>query len=375
MPYIIDTTLRDGEQMPGVVFSRRQKLDIACRLAELGVSEIEAGIPVMGDEECRTLRELAGLNLPSRLTAWCRADWRDLEAAATCGIEAVHISVPTSELHLKAMGQHWGQMENRLRVLVPRVQEHFDFVSIGAQDASRTPLETLERLAELLCELDADRLRLADTVGVWTPLAVAGVVQLLTQKYPSLELGLHAHNDLGMATANSVSAVAAGADTVDVTVCGIGERAGNAALEQVVMGLKAGLGRECEVRTEGLESLCAQVASLAGLSLPAIQPIMGANAFRHESGIHVRALLADRRTFEPYPSSMIGRPEQALDIAIGKHSGSGAIRQVLKEAGVIVSQSQAAALLDLVRAWAESKRGGLSSRDLVDLYVHGKIAS
>jgi homocitrate synthase NifV len=372
LPYIhiVDTTLRDGEQMPGVSFTGEQKLELARRLAAAGVDEIEAGVPAMGVAECALLRKLADANLPCRLTVWCRCTKADIAAAAGTGIGGIHLSVPTSDKHLDTMKRDRNWARAVLSALLAEARDRFEFVSIGAQDASRADLGFLVELARIAAAGGADRFRLADTVGIWTPTRVKAVVEELTSAVPDIGLGVHAHNDLGMATANAIAAAEAGARYLDVTVNGIGERCGNASLAEVAMALNvADIGRTSIVPTE-LNSLSRRVAEFSGVPLPINAPILGRNAFRHESGVHVKAQLVDRSAYEPFDPCLLGacRPGCAPDIVIGKHSGSSALQRVLGDCGILVSNQTAVDLLPRVREAAESRRRCLTPGELLTLY-------
>ncbi len=372
LPYLhlVDTTLRDGEQMPGVVFNDTQKLDLARRLAAAGVDEIEAGIPAMGLAECALLRRLAEAGLSCRLTTWCRCLESDLAAAAQTGITGIHLSVPASEIHLKAMNRSRGWRLDMLRALLPEARSRFEFVSIGAQDASRADSEALVELAKVAADAGVDRFRLADTVGIWTPRKAAETVGMVARTFPDLALGVHMHNDLGMATANTVAAVEAGARHADVTVNGIGERSGNARLAEVAMAASVGEVARTGIHPDHLPKLSRKVAEYTGIPLPINAPIVGRNAFRHESGIHVKAQLADRSAYEPFDPAILGRttPDHAPEIAIGKHSGSCALQRVLGDCGILVSNRAAADLLPRVRQAAESRRRCLTRGELLTLY-------
>lgn len=368
--HLVDTTLRDGEQAPGVVFSPMQRMELARRLADCGVPEIESGIPVMGETERAALRELNLAGLRTRLTAWCRATQADLQAARACGYRSVHISLPSSPILLGAMDRDEAWVFRMLDELLPEAVRRFDFVSVGAQDASRTNTSMLIRLACKVQQLGAQRLRLADSAGCWNPQAVGKVVRRIRAAVPALRLGVHMHNDLGMATANTIVAIQNGATDADVTVNGLGERAGNAPLEQVAMALRTLPDLDHGLRTEGLYELCLETARCADRELPRNQPVSGADVFRHESGIHVRALLNDRRSYEPFSASAAGRSAD-LDVTAGKHSGTASLIYLFEQVGVPVEKDEAERLLIEVRAQSEKLGRGLSITELTALYGEG----
>jgi len=364
--HLVDTTLRDGEQAPGVVFPPLQRIELARQLDACGVPEIESGIPAMGEAEQAALRELNDSGLRARLTAWCRADEEDLKAARSCGFRAVHISLPVSPILLNAMGRDEAWVFQTLEKILPETGRGFELVSVGAQDASRADLSLLVRLAETVQRLGAARLRLADSAGCWNPLAVRRAVGRVCEAAPGLRIGVHMHNDLGMATANSIVAVQSGATDVDVTVNGLGERAGNAPLEQVAMALRTLPEFDHGLRTEGLYSLCCNVARCSGREIPPAQPVTGSEVFRHESGIHVHALLKDRRSYEPFSAATVGRSPE-LNVTAGKHSGTASLTYLFKQRGVNLKKDEAGELLALVRARAEQLGRGLMLDELVKL--------
>jgi homocitrate synthase NifV len=328
--HLIDSTLRDGEQTPGVRFSLKAKREIARALDAAGISEIEAGIPAMGGEFLEEIESLLRLRLNAEISVWCRARVQDLNRAASIGVKRVHLALPSSDRLLRTQHKDLAWLTRRALHLTAIAKRRFTYVSVGFMDASRTPDDRLVFLAGLAQEGGADRVRLADTVGVWDPFAVDRVFRQLRYHLPELSLGFHGHNDLGMATANALAAVRAGAEWVDVTVNGLGDRAGNVPLAEAILALETRLGRKTGVHTETLSPLSTMVAEHCGQPVPEDKPVVGSRVFRHEAGIHVHGLLQDRLSFQPFLPERVGRETETF--VIGPHSGRAA--HAFQKAGV-----------------------------------------
>jgi homocitrate synthase NifV len=361
--HLIDSTLRDGEQAPGVVFSRSEKLEIATSIAAAGVPELEAGTPAIDEEERADLNAIFNLRLPSRTTVWCRASEQDLQHAESCGVDSVHVSFPVSPILFGAFGKGEWWLWNRLPKIVGRAIARFRYVSVGAQDASRADARLLDRFVLAARDAGACRVRVADTVGIWNPRQAWRCFRRLRAIAGSqLTLEFHGHNDLGMATANTISAVEGGADAVSVTVNGLGERAGNAPLEEVVMALRHTLAVDSGIDTSRLSALCELVASRSCRSVHRTKPIVGADVFRHESGIHTAALLKNPTAYQPFPCEDTGRiPEPFV---IGKHSGSAGLQSLLAASGIFVPASLCQEIVAVVRRRARERKGAVSPREL-----------
>ncbi len=360
-PWIIDTTLRDGEQAPGVVFRRPEKKRIARLLADTGVDEIEVGYPAIGETERRVIREIGAMDLPVRLTSWARANRHDIELAASCHTEAVHISFPLSQLYLGLMKKEYAWVQEQLHLLVSYAKGEFDFVSVGGQDATRAGARLLEQFVDDAEAAGADRVRIADTVGIATPLSIVEMVTGLRAR-SAIPLEFHAHNDLGMATANAFTALEAGCQAVSVSVTGLGERAGNAALEELAVALAMSGRPGCKIDTTMLAVLCDVVSAASGRPIQEQKPVVGQSAFQHESGIHCAALLKEPLSYQPFLPSRVGR--QNFEMVIGKHSGTAAIRDHFEKKGITLSREESFDLLEMVRSAADRRKRALRTEEL-----------
>jgi homocitrate synthase NifV len=362
---IVDTTLRDGEQTAGVVFANKEKLRIAKMLDAIGVDQIEAGIPVMGGHEKETIKQICKLGLRSSIMGWNRAVINDIEHSLECGVDAVAISISTSDIHIEHKLR--STREKVLQSMVKATEfakRHGVYISVNAEDASRTDPEFLYEFAQAAKEAGADRLRYCDTVGILEPFTTYERIKELVSRV-GIDVEMHTHNDFGMATANALAGVRAGAKWVGVTVIGLGERAGNAAMEEVVMALKHLEGVDLNFKTKMFREIAEYVSGAAKRELPAWKPIVGSNMFAHESGIHADGALKDPRTYEVFCPEEVGLERQ---IVIGKHSGTSAIIAKFEEYGIVLSKDEANDLLTRVRTAAVELKRTLFDKELVYIY-------
>lgn len=370
-PIVIDdTTLRDGEQTAGVVFSKREKIAIARMLDSIGVGEIECGIPAMGAEEQASIRELVDLGLNARLITWNRALVPEIKASIACGVQAVDISLSVSDqMIVHKLRKDRAAVKEQLKVALGFAKQHGLYVSVGGEDASRADLGFLVELMEITRSLGGDRFRFCDTLGIMDPFTMFDKVTFLRRAVPEVDIEVHTHNDLGMATANAIAGIRAGAKFVNTTINGLGERAGNAALEEVVMGLKHACGVETGIDTHRFREMSLFVAKASDRPLSVSKPVVGSRVFAHESGLHADGVIKDPHNYEGFDPAEVGLTRS---IVIGKHSGTGGLIERYRGLGIVVGRKLAESLLELARASACRRKRDLSNRELMDIYLENE---
>jgi D-citramalate synthase len=340
----LDTTLRDGEQAPGVSLTPDEKARIARRLDDAEVGVIEAGSACTGPGERETISRVTDLDLDATVTSFCRGLRRDVDLAMECGVDGINLVVPASDRHVTTkVGTSREENVATTAELVEYATDHGLWVEVIGEDGSRADLSYLEEIMAAALEAGADRVCYADTVGHATPDRTLACVKTLSALGPT---STHTHDDLGLAVTNALVSVAAGADLVHGTINGIGERAGNVALEEIAIALDHGYGVEPMDLTE-VYGLAQLVANLTGIPLAPNKAVVGQNAFTHESGIHTDGTLKDDAMYEPYPPEKVGRERR---LALGKHAGRAGVEAALTERGVDATDEQLDAIVDRVKA-------------------------
>lgn len=357
--YLLDTTLRDGEQAPDVCFSLEQKLQIASAVCRFGVREMEIRTPVGDATLAKETRALLQSGIGVDWLVWCRCKKEDLDAAEEAGATRVHLAYPVSDLQLATLGSNWDTAQEWLRHFYEAACKRFAFVSVGAQDASRTPLDRLQRLFRIAQDSGVQRMRIADTLGIMTPSVVNKMVVTLKSEFPNLPLEFHGHNDLGFATANALSALESGAESASATILGLGERCGNASLEQLAFALfQQEHPSVNHYHMDQIMDLCALVARSANRGIPEGQPLVGRDAIRHQSGIHVAGMLKDARSYQPFDPQIIGRSGPQLEFS--SLSGRALLKALQANAGIEMQGAQFQKLFETMRQQIRQRIQGAS---------------
>ncbi|MFW6236650.1 MAG: 2-isopropylmalate synthase [Desulfovibrionales bacterium] len=362
--YIFDTTLRDGEQSPGATMNQQEKITLARQLEQLGVDIIEAGFPAASLGDFEAVRAIAGSVSHIQVAGLCRAMQKDIDTAweAIKGAPnpRIHTFLATSDIHMKhKLRKEPDQVLEMARTAVAYAAKYTSNVEFSAEDASRSNWEFLARVVDTAIRAGATTINIPDTVGYAQPFEYAELIRYLLERVPDSDkvvFSVHCHNDLGLAVANTLAALGAGARQAEVTLSGIGERAGNASLEELVMALRT---REelykltTGIKSEQLFPSCRRLSQIIGQPIPPYKPITGANAFAHESGIHQDGMLKNRLTYEIMTPESIGR--RGTEIVIGKHSGRAALKSKLKEMGYGLDEEQVSAVFNAVKELADKK--------------------
>jgi isopropylmalate/homocitrate/citramalate synthase len=359
---VYDTTLRDGEQMPGIAFKPAQKLEIAHALADAGVKEIEAGFPAVSASERKAIKDIKDTTT-ARILGLARCDPKDIEACAACNIDLVLLFIATSDLHLRwKLRMSQNEVVERARRAMELAHDLGLKFCFSTEDTTRTHMDFLNEIYDTALECGAERIGITDTVGCATPEGISYLVGELKTRY-HMPLSVHLHNDFGLACANALAALDAGADAFAVTVMGIGERAGNLALEQFVMCAKYLRGMDTGIDTTKLPALAAIVSEHAKLQIPKNLPWLGENIFTHESGIHALAVQQNPFTYECVSPQVLGRQRKIL---LGKHSGKGVLLAKLIQYGFRVDEKLLEEILYEVKRIGEEK-GYVDDRELIEI--------
>lgn len=363
--WLEDTTLREGEQSPGVSFTLEEKVNIATMLQDIGVTAIEVGTPAMGGPEKEAIEALLRKNLKVKLIGWNRGKKSDLEHSFACGLDSVHIGLPASDHHLdKKFKKSREWVIETMQELVAYAKGQGAWVSISAEDCGRADKDFLVKYAKAAKEAGADRMRCSDTIGVLNPFIAHDLYKLIAEE-SGLPIMAHMHNDYGLATANTLAAVQGGAKHVHFTVNGLGERAGLAPIDEVLLGLKFHNKIDLDVNTALLKELSEYVARASRRPIAKNKAVTGDAMFEHESGIHVDGVLKVPDAFEPYPPELVGGTRR---IVIGKHSGSNSVLHILERNGIMTERSDLDKVVEQVRYLAVQKKEELSDEEVIGIY-------
>lgn len=364
--YIFDTTLRDGEQTPGVALTIDEKIQIATKLNNLGVDKIEVGFPASSKGEIESAKEIKSIGLESTLVGLSRSLKSDVDSVLDADLEYIHTFIGTSQLHrdykLKMSKE---KVIEKAAEAVEYAKDHGLAVEFSAEDATRTEGDFLMDIYDEVINAGADFIDIPDTVGVLTPGLTRNLITDFKNRFKKIPISVHFHNDFGLATANTLTAIECGANQFHATVNGIGERTGNCSLEEIIMTLKVVYDVDLGVDTTRLYSLSKLVGRLTGIKMPVNKPIVGDNAFAHESGIHVHGILNNSSTYEPISPEMVGHSRR---IVLGKHTGANAVKSKLKEYHIDLTDEQFNKVFDDIKSLGDSGKC-LTDDELVSIAI------
>ncbi len=348
-----DETMRDGEQTPGVAFTPEEKLAIATLLDEMGVPLMDVGIPVVSKEEARGVKLIADAGLDASIMAAARAVRADVQACVEAGVDEIAIFIACSDLHLKyKLNMTREQVQEAAVRETEYAKDHGLKVSFVTEDTFRADLDYVGELYTACIEAGATRAVICDTVGVMTPVGIRWFFDEVRKRLPTIQLSFHGHNDFGLAVANSLAAVEAGVEVPHTCVNGLGERSGNASFEELILALEALYGYTTGIDVSRMYEVSRLVEKLSGIPVGVNKPVVGYNAFSHESGIHADGVIKHTATYEPIQPERIGRTRQFI---YGKHTGSTSVAEKLKGSGVDATKEQVQALVQLIKEFSESK--------------------
>jgi len=382
--YFFDTSLRDGEQTPEVSFILDEKLKIAQQFDALGIDIIEAGMPVVSKGDFESCKQISHLGLKAQVIGLARLAKKDIDEVIAADMNAIHVFIATSDLHLRdKLKMTREQVLARITEMVSYAKAYYNVVEFSAEDATRTDLDFLIQANLAAVQAGATRINIPDTVGTTTPKAFGYVIAKNRERLPaSVKICAHCHNDFGLAVANSLAGVENGAEVIHTTFLGIGERAGNASFEQVATALYALYGVKTSINYKELYKTSKLIERFSSIKIPVQFPLIGKNAFRHESGIHAHAVIQNPRTYEPLTPELIGYPRTddlsdivAQSITVGKHTGGHALKAKLDELGVTYTDEQFTEIMEKLKLLGDKKKKILDI-DLITIAndVTGKMA-
>ncbi|PLX69495.1 MAG: homocitrate synthase [Denitrovibrio sp.] len=364
---IDDTTLRDGEQTPGVSFTKKEKLTIAKQLDAIGVQEIEAGIPVMGVAESKMFEAIMGLELDARIIAWNRALVGDVQASVAAGANAIEISLPMSDVQINTkLGKSREWILDQVKSVLDYASKHDLYISVGGEDASRADFDFMSEYIQTIEAHGADRFRFCDTIGILDPFQTYELTKKI-REITDMDIEVHTHNDFGMATANALAAVKGGATHVNTTVMGLGERAGNAPLEEIIMASRHVYGVADEYDTKNMRSLSEYVAVASGRLLEPQKPVIGEFMFTHESGIHTDGVLKNPKNYEAFDPAELNMERH---IVFGNQSGLAVLKHILEKEGLFLEDYELSGLLQRAKKLSRKNKAVLKQSEVIKLYMN-----